>query len=176
MDKKLLNQALIDGLFTDKQVENMLETLANGLLLYDEGSSITAEDFLSRLEFKPSGGPQFAAADEFYTLAVRLCRRFQDEPSYETLQDCLSLQLDLWRAELLKLQDWLNWMGQAADGLIVLPDYDFPVLLQQPRLPEGFMIQDFHDLLLGMLESQPDQPWAVQQRNQLYERLGVVMQ
>ncbi|ANS73450.1 hypothetical protein AWM70_01680 [Paenibacillus yonginensis] len=172
MENKLLLEAFGSGQITDQQMDNVMETLANGLLLYDEGSSITADDFLSRLEFRPAGA-QLAAAKEFFALAVQLCRRFRDEQSYETLQDCLSLQLDLWRADLLDLKDWLAWLEQAVDGQMALPDYDFPALLQQPHLPDGFMIQDFHDLLLGMLEAQPGQPWAVQQRNQLYERLGV---
>ncbi|WP_138494253.1 hypothetical protein [Paenibacillus pinistramenti] len=176
--KEQLIEACASGRITGRQLDQILETLANGLLLYDDGSAITAEDFLSRLEFGISSleGAELAAVRAFYELAVRLCRRFQDEAGYGTLQDCLSLQLDLWRAGLLKLEDWISWMEQAADGGAALPEYDFPKLLQQPALPEGFMIQDFHDLLLDLLESQPGQPWAVQQRNQLYERLGVVLQ
>lgn len=172
MNSRKLIEASTAGVIGPKLMEHLLETLAQSLLLYDDGLSIQAEDFLSRVEMKLTG-PQHEAAASLYELGTALCRRFSREADYETLQDCLSLQLDLWRTGTLKLNDWMAWLEQLNRGECSLPDYDFPRLMPHTRLPEGFMIQDFHDLLLSLLESRPDLAWAHNEKEKLYALLGV---
>lgn len=173
MNVQKLSETLSAAQTRPEVLDHLLETLVHGLLLYDNGLSITKEDFLARLEVTLNEH-QLPAAASLYELAVQLCRRFSGEAEYETLQDCLGLQLDLWRAGILKLEDWLLWIEQGSKGTGSLPAYDFAQLMPSTRLPEGFMIQDFHDLLLDLLDSQPDMEWAQNERTKLYALLGVL--
>lgn len=172
MNSRQLTAALTSEPIEQPLLEQLLETLARSPMLYDDGKEIGAEDYFSQLGL-PLKGPQLSAARALFDLGVLLCRRFSEETAYETMQDCLSLQLDLWKTGTLSLGDWIQWMEQAKDGRISLPEYHFAELLSPSSLPEGFMIQDFHDLLLDLLHSQPDMAWALAEQRKLYTALGV---
>ena len=157
---------------TNDELEQLLETMVHTLLLYDNGSDVELSDFISRLD-RPELAQNEPAITSLFEWVVKVCRMAVDPIPYETLQDCLSLQLNLWKSGVLQLTDCLHWLEAVGNGQLKLPEYNFAELLKQPELPEGYMIQDFHDLLLDLLVSQPEMVWALQHQQLLYEQLGV---
>ncbi|MDO7908788.1 hypothetical protein Q5741_20600 [Paenibacillus sp. JX-17] len=157
-------------LISNEELAGLLALLPQTLLLYDDGTRVEPEDF-RRYEDPPLQGEQAEAAQELYRAVVALCREYPEPEQYETIQDCLSLQFDLWQAGMLSLHAWTGWLAAAIQGTQPLPSYDYTKLLGS--VPEGYMIQDYHDELLYRLEQNSEDAWANQQIRQLYEQLGV---
>ncbi|AWB43714.1 hypothetical protein DCC85_05435 [Paenibacillus sp. CAA11] len=155
---------------TEEQLAEVLGVIPNALLLYDEGSSMQASDIEQCL---PHELPQALrpAVQQLYNLIVKICHQYDHPEGYEVLQDCLSLQMDLWSEGILKLREWVEWLDRLNQGNIHLPNYDFEQLLG--LVPEGFMIQDFHDELLFALEQEERHSWAMRELQGLYAKLGV---
>ncbi|MEW4368549.1 hypothetical protein [Paenibacillus kandeliae] len=141
-------------------------------LLYDEGGQLKLEDFHEQLE-QPLQGEIAQAADALYAVVIEAFALHQSPEEYERLQDAVSLQEDLFMTGVLSLSDWVNWLQQAAQGTQPLPDVDFHSLFED--LPEGYMVQDFHDDLTFILQQPEHDKYAeaVNQQRLLYSQLGV---
>ncbi|ANF96019.1 hypothetical protein [Paenibacillus bovis] len=172
MSPHQLEKLFTEGTINEDTLVDILHQCSVVPLLYDEGSQITVDDFYSRLE-NPLEGEVSEAAQALYATVVQAFRRFAEPESYELLQDCISLQEDLCMTGVLSVSDWIEWLVQAAAGETSLPTADFHSLFED--LPEGYMMQDFHDDLTYILE-QPENPKydeAVKQQQLLYTQLGV---
>lgn len=167
-----IEQLYVEGIINDDTLTDILHQWAVVPLLYDDGHEIAVKDYFNHLEHS-LGVEAYAAAQSLYELSVQASRRFAEPDVYEVLQDCISLQEDLWMTNVLTLGDWIHWMEQAAQGQLSLPVVDFHSLFED--LPEGYMIQDFHDDLLFMLEQEdhPKYQEALKQQQLLYRQLGV---
>ncbi|WP_411345550.1 hypothetical protein ACE3MZ_05950 [Paenibacillus sp. WLX1005] len=141
-------------------------------LLYDEGGQLKLEDFHEQLE-QPLHGEIAEAADALYTVVIQAFALHQAAEDYERLQDAISLQEDLYMTGVLSLTDWIDWLQRAAEGTQQLPEVDFHSLFED--LPEGYMVQDFHDDLTFILQQPEHDKYseAVHQQTLLYTQLGV---
>jgi len=167
-----LEKLFSEGIINEDTLVDILHQCSVVPLLYDEGSQITVDDFYSRLE-NSLEGEAAEAAKALYTVVVLAFQRFAEPENYERLQDAISLQEDLCMTGVLSVSDWIEWLSRMAAGEINLPTADFHSLFED--LPEGYMLQDFHDDLTYILE-QPDHSKydeAVKQQQLLYHQLGV---
>ncbi|WP_458119743.1 hypothetical protein [Paenibacillus sp. Z6-24] len=172
MSPHQLAKLFAEGKISEDTLVDILHQCSVVPLLYDEGSQITADDFSSRLEH-PLEGEAAEAAHALYTTVVQAFRRFAEPESYERLQDCISLQEDLCMTGVLSVSDWIDWLEHTAAGETELPTADFHSLFED--LPEGYMMQDFHDDLMYILEQPENSKYdeAVKQQKLLYHQLGV---
>ncbi len=162
--------AALNGQIAEDDVQHVLWLLSNTPLLYDDGNTIRTEDYLRGLEHQPSA-EELQALEELFGTAEALSRRYAEAADFDRMQDVISLQFDLWARGVLRLEDWMAWLQDAAKGSVELPSYDFDEILGSA--PEGFMIQDFHDELNFRLEDAPEDEWSLSHLDELYRRVGV---
>ena len=172
MSPHKLEQWFAEGTLSEDTLIDILHQCSVVPLLYDEGGQLKLQDFHEQLE-TPLTGDVAAAADALYTIVIEAFERHRDPETYEQLQDAVSLQEDLCMTGVLAVSDWINWLEHSATGEQPLPTADFHSLFED--LPEGYMLQDFHDDLTFILQ-QPDHEKyaeALLQQSLLYRQLGV---
>ncbi|MFD1885977.1 hypothetical protein [Paenibacillus wenxiniae] len=172
MSPHKLEQWFATGTLSEDTLIDILHQCSVVPLLYDEGGQLKLQDFHEQLE-TPLTGDLAAAADALYTIVIAAFQRYSEPEAYEQLQDVISLQEDLCMSGVLAVSDWIDWMTRCAEGEQSLPEVDFHSLFED--LPEGYMVQDFHDDLTFILQ-QPDHDKydeALRQQSLLYGQLGV---
>lgn len=172
MSPHKLEQWFAEGTLAEDTLIDILHQCSVVPLLYDEGGQLKLQDFHEQLE-SPLTGELAAAADALYTILIEAFQRYGEPEAYEQLQDAISLQEDLCMSGVLAVSDWIDWMTRCAACEQPLPEVDFHSLFED--LPEGYMVQDFHDDLTFILQ-QPDHEKyaeALRQQSMLYSQLGV---
>ncbi|WP_322903027.1 hypothetical protein [Paenibacillus campi] len=172
MSPHQLERWFVEGTLAEDTLIDILHQCSVVPLLYDEGGQLKLHDFHEQLESALTGDLA-AAADALYTIVIEAFQRYNKPETYEQLQDIISLQEDLCMSGILTVSDWIDWLERCAQGEQPLPTVDYHSLFED--LPEGYMLQDFHDDLTFILQQPEHDQYAeaVQQQSLVYRQLGV---